>query len=199
MTTPEQTHMTNAQGHLVPIGSVRNIDILRDDLVRRLTARFHELIKGCQEFRAWADNEIDAFLQISQERYGVKLGGQCGNLNLVSYDGTMRVQRAVQKKLAFSDEIHAAKALIDECIIDWCKGARPELKTIVDEAFKVDAQGDLATDRVLGLRRLQIDDPRWLRAMEAITDSLWVDSTRQYIRFHRRKPDGTYEHIRSGV
>lgn len=193
------THMTDSQGRLVPVENVREIDRLRDDLVRRLAARYEEVRKVCQEFRAWADNEIDAYLQLSQERFGIKRGGQCGNLTLHTYDGQLRILRAVQKKLAFTDEIHAAKTLIDECIAEWTAGARPELKALVDDAFKVDSKGDLAADRVLGLRRLQIADPRWQRAMEAIADSLWVDATRQYLRFYRRKPDGEYEHIPAGV
>jgi hypothetical protein len=191
--------MKDAQGRLVPTENVREIDRLRDDLVKRLEARFAAVRAVCQEFRQFADGEIDAFLQLSQERFGIQRGGQCGNLSLSTYDGELRLQRAVQKRLEFSDEIHAAKTLIDECVRDWCTGARPELKVLVDDAFKVDQKGDLAADRVLGLRRLEIKDERWNRAMEAIAASVQVQSTRQYLRFYRRKPNGEYEHLPAGV
>ena len=191
--------MKDSAGRFVPVENVRPIDRLRDDLVKRLTARFEDVRHTCEEFRRWADTEIDAYLQLSQERYGIKSGGQQGNLTLTTYDGDLRLIRAVQKRLEFTDEIHAAKTLIDECVREWCSGARPELKVLVDDAFKVDQKGDLAADRVLGLRRLDIADPRWRLAMEAIAASLKVQSTRQYLRFYRRLPTGDYVHQPAGV
>jgi hypothetical protein len=53
--------------------------------------------------------------------------------------------------------------------------------------------------RILGLLRLEIADPRWIQAMQAIKDSVRVQSTRTYLRFYRRLPDGSYAHIPSGV
>jgi hypothetical protein len=191
--------LKDSRGRLVPVDQVRPIDLERDDLVRRITARFELVRRVCTEFRTWADQEIDAFLQISQERYGIKSGGQVGNLTLTTYDGEIRILRAVQKQLAFTDEIHAAKRLIDECLVEWCQGAKPELKALVDDAFKTDTKGDLAADRVLGLRRLKIEDPRWKLAMEAIADSIQVTATRAYIRFYRRQADGSYNHVPAGV
>lgn len=197
MTTDDM--LKDSRGRFVPVDQVREIDRLRDDLVRRLAAQFDDVRKVCMTFRAWADREIDAFLQLSQERYGIKAGGQVGNLTLNTYDGEIRILRAVQKQLAFTDEIHAAKKLIDECLVEWCQGAKPELKALVDDAFKTDTKGDLAADRVLGLRRLKIEDPRWLMAMEAIADSIQVTATRAYLRVYHRQPDGSYNHVPAGV
>ena len=39
---------------------------------------------------------------------------------------------------------------------------------------------------MLALRRVEIDDERWRSAMQAITDSIRVVGSRQYIRFYRR-------------
>ena len=41
-----------------------------------------------------------------------------------------------------------------------------------------------ASDRLLGLRRLSIEDADWQRAMKAIADALTVQSTRTYLRFY---------------
>lgn len=191
--------MANAQGHLVPEANVRPIDIERDALVKRLTERFNQVRKVCAEFRAWADAEIDAYLELSQERFGVTHGGQHGNLTLMTYDGQLKVLRAIQNVITFSDEIHAAKHLIDECIKDWCAGARPELKTVVDDAFKVNKSGDLAADRILGLRRLEIADARWKAAMDAISASVQIQATRRYLRFYHRVGDGDYALDPAGV
>ena len=49
-----------------------------------------------------------------------------------------------------------------------------------------DHQHPLRGSRVLGLRRLDIDDTKWLEAMRAIGDSMKVASTKPYIRFYKR-------------
>lgn len=191
--------MKDAQGRLVPLSLVKPADLQRDGLVRNLFAEFERLQKFTQEFRQLADQEIDSHLQLVQETYGVKVRGQEGNLVLTSYDGELRVQRAIDKVIAFTDEIHAAKKLIFECVEEWTDGARPELKVVVDDAFRQDKQGHLSAGRILGLLRWQIDDARWLQAMQAIKDSVKVQSTRQYLRFYRRNAEGTYTHLPSGI
>jgi len=189
----------DAQGRMVPLEMVKPADLQRDELVRKLFEQYAQVMEVCQDFRQQADTEIDAHLQLVQEQYGVKKGGQVGNLVLTSYDGEMRVVRAVDKVIAFSDEIHAAKKLIFECVTEWISDSRPELKVLVEDAFRQDKQGHLSADRILGLLRLEIVDARWQNAMQAIKDSVRVQSTRTYMRFYRRVADGTYTHIPSGV
>jgi hypothetical protein len=189
----------DAQGRMVPLEMVKPQDQQRDALVNDLFAKYATLQVACQNFRERADEEIDAHLALVQERYGVKRSGQKGNLVLTSYDGEMRIVRAVDNVIAFSDEIHAAKVLIFECVAEWVDGARPELKLVAEDAFRQDKQGHLSADRILGLLRWDIQDPRWQRAMAAIKDSIRVQSTRTYLRFYRRLGDGQYAHIPSGV
>jgi hypothetical protein len=189
----------DAQGRLVPLEMVKPADRQRDELVQKLFSQYADVQDVCQKFRVEADEEIDAHLQLVQEQYGVKMGGQVGNLVLNSYDGELRVTRAVDKVIAFSDEIHAAKKLIFECVEEWITEARPELKVLVEDAFRQDKQGHLSAGRILGLLRLEIADERWKHAMLAIRDSVRVQNTRTYLRFYRRTAEGTYEHIPSGV
>jgi hypothetical protein len=178
---------------------VKPIDRQRDELVEELFARYSVLLYQCEQFSDSAHADIDAHLQLVQEKYGVKLGGQVGNLVLTSYDGTHKIVRAVDKVIAFTDEIHAAKKLIFACVEEWITEARPELKVLVEDAFRQDKQGHLSAGRILGLLRLEIADARWVQAMQAIKDSVRVQNTRTYLRFYRRTPNGGYMHIPSGV
>jgi len=82
-----------------------------------------------------------------------------------------------------------AKQLVDECIHDWSDDAAPELKALVNDAFQVDKKGNVDTKRILSLRKFDIQDPRWLKAMEAISDSLTVVGSRTYIRVYERIDD----------
>jgi hypothetical protein len=141
-------------------------------------------------FKAAAFGDIEAFVELSAEQYGAKLGGKKGNVTLLSFDGKYKIQRAIQEGIAFDERLQASKALIDECLHEWTEGARPELLTIVNDAFRVDQKGDIRTARVLALRRLDITDPRWQEAMQAIGDACQVIGSKAYVRFYERIGQG---------
>ena len=51
------------------------------------------------------------------------------------------------------------------------------------------------SSRILGLRRVDIKDERWQRAMDAISESLQVTGTRAYMRVYERDAHGKYNAI----
>jgi hypothetical protein len=191
MTTPSQPegYMRDALGRLVPNEQVRAIDLLRDDLVRRLYAKAEQLHCDIAAFKGLAFGEIAAFIQTSLQEHGVHRGGRKGNVSLLSYDGRYKIERAMADVIRFDEQLAAAKALIDECLQDWSSDARPELRAIVEDAFSVDKQSNIRVQQVLSLRRLSIDDERWRRAMEAISASIQILQTKAYVRFYERIGD----------
>ena len=110
-------------------------------------------------------------------------------LSRTQLDGRYKVLRAIAENLSFDERLQAAKALIEECLTEWTQGARPELRAIVNRAFETDKAGNLNTNAVLGLRRLDINDDRWHRAMQAIGESLQVVGSKSYIRLYERVGD----------
>ena len=186
----------DAEGRLVQDFKVREIDKLRDQLVREIVARMQTTADELSKLKREVLDDIASFVQLSAERYDVLLGGTKGNVTLVTYDGEFKLIRAVSDNLVFDEGLQAAKALIDECIQSWMKdGVNANLAVLVQDAFQVNKQGRINTGRVLGLRRHKIDDPRWLRAMEAISDSLRTSSTSTYVRAYRRDRHGEYQPI----
>lgn len=187
-TIPEG-YRKNARGSLDPIETIRPIDLQRDELVQELVAHAKSLSGDVARFKEKALGDIAAFVQLSAEQYEVKLGGNKGNVSLMSYDGRYKVLRAIAENLSFDERLQAAKALIEECLTEWTQGARPELRAIVNRAFETDKAGNLNTNAVLALRRLDIDDARWHRAMQAIGESLQVVGSKSYIRLYERIGD----------
>ncbi|MFV2030835.1 DUF3164 family protein [Neisseria sp. S1] len=183
----------DAKGNLVPLANIKEIDLLRDDLVLEIAAKARAVQDNVAEYKRAAMDDIAAFAQLSADRYGVKLGGKKGNITLHSFDGRYRVQLAMQDSLMFDEGLLAAKALIDECINEWTEGSRTELKTLINAAFDVDKEGNISTARVLGLRRLQINDEKWHRAMDALSDSLQVQTSKAFVRVYTRNTAGDYE------
>jgi hypothetical protein len=124
-----------------------------------------------------------------------RVRGRRGNVSLTTYDGRYKLHVAVDDTIAFNEKLQVAKTLVDNCIRRWADGSRSEIKLLVGDAFCVDKQGNINKNRILGLRRLAIEDAEWREAMQAITDSVQIASTKTYIRFYERLEDGSYVQI----
>lgn len=186
-------HRQDAKGRLVPESQIKSIDKARDELVRELYAKAEAVHKVLAEFKLAAFADIAAFVQLSAEQYSVNLGGTKGNVTLLSFDGELRIQRAIADSITFDERLQAAKELIDECLREWTADARPEIALLVQDAFRVDSAGNIRTGNVLALRRLAIQDERWKRAMEAIGDAVQVVGSKSYVRVYKRDDSGQYQ------
>ncbi|MFW6346633.1 MAG: DUF3164 family protein [Halomonas sp.] len=182
----------DAKGRLVPEDQIKEIDKLRDEFVLSIVDRACELRDELRDFKGDVFSEIEAFVETSAQEYDVQIGGKKGNVQLTSFDGQYKVIRAIQEHITFDERLQAAKGLIDECLKEWTADARPEIATIVQDAFRVDSAGNIRTGQVLGLRRLNIQDPRWLRAMDAIADAVQVTGSKSYVRVYKRDDKGRY-------
>ena len=191
-TTPG--YWLDANGNLVPESKVKEIDQVRNQLVYEMCRAAELESAALRVFKADAMAEVSAFVSLSLEQYGVRTGGEKGNVTLVSYDGKYKLVRQMQDKIVFGEQLMAAKALIDECVHEWSQGANDNIMALVNHAFQTDKEGKINTGRVLALRRLDIKDEKWQSAMQAIADSMQTASTKPYIRFYKRS-DATGEYL----
>lgn len=181
-------YLQDAKGRLVPTHMIKEIDLVRDGLVKELVARAKAHNETLKCFKTAAFKDVLAFMELSAEQYNAKLGGKKGNVSLVSYNGEYKIQVAVAEYLTFDERLQVAKALIDECINEWAEGSDDKIKLLVDDAFQVDKEGNVSTYRILGLRKHKIDDEKWQKAMAAIDDSVQVTSSKKYVRIYERDP-----------
>lgn len=179
----------DGKGALVPVSMIKDIDIEREQVVEEIIKHAKSLNKALSLFKAKAFGDVAAFIELSAEQYNVNLGGKKGNVTLFSFDGRYKVQRTMHDNIAPDERILAAKQLTMDCVNDWSENARPELKAIVNRAFATSKDGDLKLGRLLELRRLDIKDERWQKAMDALSESLQVIGSRSYIRVYERIGD----------
>jgi len=191
----EQNFMTDAQGRKVPETLVKDIDKQRDATVRKIAEKAIEMKKILIEFKEQIRDDIYGFVDASAGEYGVKLGGKKGNITLNSYDGQYRLMVSMNDNITFDERLQVARELIGKCIEKWSEGSRSEIRVLVNDAFQVDKTGKISTARVLGLRRLDIQDKDWQKAMTAITESVQVTGTKQYLRIYERDTNGEYQMI----
>lgn len=182
-------YMKNSRGGLDPISTVKDVDKLRDQMVREIVEKSLEESKKLAEIKKGFFDSIQAFVELSAEKYGLKYGGKKGNMTFMSYDGEYKVLVAVNENIVFDERLQIAKELIDQCIKDWSNGSCDEIKALVQDAFYVGKSGNINKNRILGLRRLDIQDERWQQAMAAISDSIQVSDSKQYVRIYRRNPN----------
>ena len=194
LTIPEGFRQ-NANGDLVKLENIREVDLLRDELVLRIADRAQEKSAELATFRDQVFDEIEVFLQESAKRFKVKLGGAKGNLTLFSFDGRFKVIVANQDHIQFDERLQIAKSLIDKCIKSWSSGADAKLLALVNDAFQVDKAGNVSIRRILALRRLDIDDRAWKKALDAISESIQVVGSKSYVRVYERTDTGEYRPI----
>lgn len=184
--TPPEGFLVDGKGRWVPITIVKDVDLARHEFVLEMIERAHKINALLTAFKRDAMNDIQAFIDLSAEKYGVAAGGAKGNVTLVSFDGRFMVARAIAETLTFDERLQAAKALVDECIREWSAGSPNEIRALIEHAFQADSAGKVSTERILGLRRLDIDTAKWKEAMRAISDSVHVVSSKAYVRFYER-------------
>ncbi|BFI48141.1 MULTISPECIES: DUF3164 family protein [Yersinia pseudotuberculosis complex] len=188
-------YMVDRKSRLVPISQVSDFDLEMDAFVRAQVAEAIEESARIKAFKSKSFDECYAWLDLVAEKYGKTRGGLKGNVTFASYDGSKQIRIAVQDSLTFGPELQIAKDLIDECLNEWSEGANENLRAIILDAFAVDKEGQLNTGRILSLRRIKIDDPRWHQAMEAISESLQIAVSKTYINFRQKDADGKLVNI----
>lgn len=182
-------YMRDAKGALWPTETIREIDLVRDELVREIVTKAKIQSEQLAKFKASVFGDIEAFIQLSGEKYGVKMGGVKGNVSLLTFDGRYKVQRAIADYLAFDERLQIAKELVNECIHLWSEGSRVEIRALINDAFQVDKEGRVNAARILSLRRLDIKDEKWNMAMQAISESIQVAGSKTYFRVYERVGD----------
>jgi len=189
-------YMRDAKGSLVPLELVKPAKKLEDDTVRRMIGFATDLNEQMRRFFVHCFDDIAAFEALLADQYDARVGGKKGNMSLMSFDGCMKVQVQVADLIDFGPELQVAKTLIDECLNEWAADARPEIRAIITCAFNTDKEGQINRSEIFMLLRLDIEDPRWRDAMDAIRDAIRVIGSKSYIRFYQRSgPDAKWQPI----
>jgi len=179
-------HMRDGRGALIPVSLIKPTDKLIDQTVRTIMGYAIPLSDQVSRFKEHTFDDLGALEALLDEKYGARLGGAKGNKTLMSHDTLFKVTVQVADNITFGPELQVAKGLIDECLNEWAEGARDEIRTIVTRAFNTDKEGQINRTEIFMLLRLEIRDPRWVKAMEAIRDAMRVVGSKTYVRCYRR-------------
>lgn len=180
-------YLEDAKRALIPIEAVRPQDLLEDEMVRKIIVFAEDLSDQIARFRGHCYQDIGAFLALLDQKYQANPVGAKGNVSFMSFDGCLKVTVQVSDRVVFGPELQAAKALVDECLSEWSADAHPQVRAVIDRSFSDDATGEVRHANLFALLRLEFEDERWKRAMEALKDAIRIIGSKEYIRFYKRE------------
>ncbi|MCL4068617.1 DUF3164 family protein [Pseudomonas sp. GX19020] len=160
---------------------------MKDDLVRSQHQHADQHRADTIAFKEQAFKEVYAPRDLLFEKYQARIGGKKGDLTFTSFDGSLAVEIKVADRIAFGPELQAAKAQIAEFIEENAEGINDNARMLLEHAFQMNKSGRIDTQRVLGLRKLQVKGPdggphpKWEAAMQAITDAVQMHATSTYL------------------
>lgn len=180
------SYVNKGKGEMIALSAIKPEHIEEDELVRRLSIKAAEVNRILSTLRAEVFDDVMAYRELLAEKYNVKRRGTKGNITLTTVDTSLRLTIQVSDTLTFGPELEVAKEIIDGCIRRWSEGSNDNIRALIDQAFQVDKQGKLNTDRILGLKRLKITDDtgEWEKAMTVISDSVRVMASKEHARFY---------------
>ncbi|WP_336812290.1 DUF3164 family protein [Bosea sp. MMO-172] len=191
-----QPHMRDAKGRLVPIELVKPADKLEDEMVRKVMAFAQDLAAQISRFKEHTFADLNGFQKLLEQDYGARAGGEKGNVTFQTVDGLMQVKVQIADLIELGPQLQQAKALIDECLVEWGSDSRPEIRAVITGAFAVEKEGQINKANLFLLLKLDIVEERWTNAMKAIRDAIRVTGTKEYVRFYQRKrPQDRFEAI----
>lgn len=182
-------YVTNADGGLTPLALVKAADWLEDQMVRKIIGFAMPLSAELARFKKHTRADIAEFDRNLESQYNLVKRGRAGagNQKYRTIDGLMSVETRVNKLIEFGPQLQVAKGLIDECLNEWTEDGRAEIRGLVTRAFNVDQAGKISKDAVFELFKIESDDPRWMKAMEAINAAVRVIGSKEYLHFSYRE------------
>lgn len=181
-----KTYMADAKGNLTPIELVKPQHQLEDETVRKVMGFALALSDQVRRFKAHTYEDLGAFDELLAQEYDLKKGGPKGNRTYQSFDGLMKIEVRVNDLIDFGPELQTAKALLDECLKEWSEDARAEVRALITNTFNTEKEGQVNRALLFTLLRMEVQEPRWNRAMEAIQQAIRVVGSRTYYRIQMR-------------
>jgi len=193
----DKNRWIDGAGNPVPPKYIDPIDKKRDALVEKQLRQAFLMQERLRKFKQNVQADIEKYLSWLAEKNGEDALSPGGNYMLTGFSGRKRIQIKINKVIEFDERLQLAKQKIDDCLERWSQGANDNLKAVVFDAFKVDRKGNVDTKRILGLRKLKINDRAWKEAMELITQAVTITGTRSYILFQvRENQDSEWDTLR---
>jgi hypothetical protein len=188
-------YLQDARGRLTPVDTVSEQDLRRDALAKELVSEALVLEELIASKRQSMQARVDAYLDWLKAEKKVRREKWKGNIQLDSYDGSMRIDRRVNEVLGFNETLQLAKTMLDEWFNEKLEDGDQDLRTAVMGAFNVDQKGRVNKSQILKILRYDIKDAKWKKAMALIREAMTILTSRQSTTFYVRTSSGEMRQV----
>jgi hypothetical protein len=184
------------RGNEVHADMVRVDEKLKSEMLSSILTKVFKVKEEKERVLKEINDEIEGYMNLLRDVYRIPTKENKGNLTLVNFSGTIKVQKAVSEVIELNEKLILAKENIDAFLKQETTSSSSTIKTLVAKIFEVDKKGSVNTRQILSLRTYDIDNPLWNEAMTLIDEAITITGTKQYIRFyHRPTPKDEWEAI----
>jgi len=182
----KQDHYTDPEGNKVPAKYIKAYDKLRDKTAIQIEKDWLSEQARLAACKVRTLAAIQKLQEAAAAEAGVDLGGEKGNLQFRSFDGSITVSLDRQYRTEFDERLQFAQALIKEAVAEMSEGSNADLAEIATKAFTPRKTGNLDMQRIRDLRTYNVSHPKWKQACEIISECERTVAFRDYIRVASR-------------
>ena len=192
-----QGNWLDSKGRPVPEEYIRPEDKKRDKLVESILKRVSKLSAKLESEKSEIVDAIEKYLKELAKDNKVRENWK-GNILLYNFSQNLCIERRIDETISFDERLQMVKTTIDKWINNKLKDTDPTLSKVIAQAFSVDKQGRINTAMLLKLKRIDIQDAEWKKAMQLLDESIFVKSSKMALRFRSKDPkiaEGGWEEI----
>lgn len=178
------------RGQEIPSNYIHKLDKEKHSAAERFVKQAIKLNESMARFKAEVIAKCDELYNRALEENKITVRQNAkGGYSVMTIDKKMKVVFTISETIRFDDNIDMAQELIQQYLDTLTGGVNPDLKLLINEAFKT-RRGQLDTKRVLGLLKLEIKNETWIRAMDLIKKAISIDGKKRYITFWSEDSEG---------
>jgi hypothetical protein len=171
------------KGRMIPCEYIPQNELNKSKILEWLFALAMKMHEELAMFKTAANNEVQSYLDHIAAEYGQNYTGNC---MISNFSDTQRIVFKQTTKMVANETINVAIKSVDDCIKSWSEGINESLIAIINDALRVDTYGKRDLKQMMRLFTLEIDDPNWRRAMEALKASIKTVESKKYMYFEYR-------------
>ena len=193
----KQGNWLDDKGRPIPEEYIQPQDKKRDRMVESIIKRVSKLSAKLASEKTEIVAAIEQYLKELAKDNKVRENWK-GNIIIYNFSQNLCIERRINETISFDERLQMVKTTIDKWLNDRLKNIDELIAKVISQAFSVDKQGRINTAMLLKLRKLDIQDHEWKKAMELLDESIFVKSSKMALRFRTKNtdvPDGAWSEI----
>jgi len=176
----------NAQGDLIKESNLTPLQREEDALCKTLLPMAQDLNQAMAEFKYQSMHRVEQVIERCVKQHNIlKLKKIKGNVQFLSIDGLIKIQRSIDDRIEINSNIEAARQLFDQYRDVIKRQSSGDAQQWIDTSFET-KNGKMSTGKLIEIMNKDIDHPIYKKGVEALRKSLFVSGTKAYLRFYYR-------------